>query len=177
MVRDMRRIFPVFFGIFPVLYLQSACIFAVDSDAPATITMEQAKTCIALNKDLNLASQQLIHTESEKSQLASRIHYLDDTLEERRRLIEKLDRVNTQQNNENYNQLVSQYEDLRDERRNTITQYNTKHELHISQHNSVIRLEQRFNADCLYNISIVRDIYEQACQQESVRWCTAFDFN
>lgn len=145
--------------------------------AEETFSLEMAHTCIQLNNDLGLASQQMLSTEAAKAELASKIRYLDGVIAERRRLIEKLDQVATQQNNENYNQLITQYEDLTEERRLAISEYNTSHELHISQHNSVVRLEQRFNSQCLQNIILTEDVYREACKDQQVRWCSAFSFN
>lgn len=160
------------------LYLLSVAnpAWAVDN-SDSTFTLEMANSCISLNKDLKLASEQMIRTENLKSELASKIHYLDGVISERRQLIEKLDQRNTQQNNDNYNQLVSQYEELTDERRQALGVYNQQHDLHVSQHDSVIRLEQRFSSRCLYGIALTEDVYRTACGDSQIRWCTAFNFN
>lgn len=148
------------------------------NSASHELTLEMANHCILLNKDLNKASQQLIKTETEKAELASKIRYLDGAIDQRHTLINQLDQVPSQQNNENYNQLIQQFEDLTEERRETISDYNQQHQLHMIQHESVIRLEQRFNSKCLNNINIAEAIYSQACEEQlpSVRWCQAFSF-
>ncbi len=159
------------------LSLSSAAIPTARLYAENTFSLEMARACIQLNSDLGLASQQMLSTESTKSELASKIHYLEGVIEERRRLIEQLDQVATEQNNENYNQLVQQYEDLTTERRIAIAEYNETHQRHVTQHNSVIRLEQRFNRQCLQNISLTEEVYREACKDQHVRWCSAFNFN
>lgn len=145
--------------------------------AEPEFNLANARDCIRLNKDLNLASQQMLRTEKEKAELASKVRYLEKVIEERRLLIKQLDQRRYQENNDNYNQLIEQFESLRAERKDTIRQYNTQHELHVSQHNSVIRLEQRFSSTCLSNISLSESVYRQACESEDVRWCSAFNFN
>ncbi len=142
-------------------------------------TLEQASRCILLNKDLNLASSQLIKTETKKAEMASKIHYLERIINERRTLIEQLDQIATHENNKNYNQLVLQFENLTQERRESIADYNQQHQLHIVQHESVIRLEQRFTSQCLNNIQLSESVYQQACDQQTtdIRWCQAFSFD
>ena len=160
------------------LFLLSLVNPAWAIDTPDTpFTLEMANSCISLNKDLKLASEQMIKTETQKSELASKVHYLDGVIGERRNLIEKLDQRNTQHNNDNYNQLISQYEDLTEERRQAIDVYNRQHDLHVSQHDSVIRLEQRFSSQCLYGITLTEDVYRTACGDSQLRWCEAFNFN
>ncbi len=145
--------------------------------ASQPFSLDNARACIQLNKDLALAREQMLETEQEKAHLASKVHYLEGAIEERRSLINRLDQRNTQSNNENYNQLVSQYEDLSEERQDTIDDYNQTHDRHVVQHDSVVRLEQRFSSECLYEITLTEDIYTEACKFEDVRWCKAFSFN
>lgn len=170
----MNRILFTFFSLFASLLPQAA---VAESDN-ATFTLEMATRCILLNKDLSLASSQLLNTENKKAEITSKIRYLERVIEERRALIEELDQVSTYQNNDNYNQLVEQFENLTEEKRETLKGYNKQHQLHVIQHESVIRLEQRFNKQCLNNISLPEDIYQQACESETatVRWCQAFSF-
>ncbi len=157
--------------------LLSSALLAAEPGSKSDFSLADARDCIRLNKDLNLASQQMLSTEKLKAELASKVSYLEKVIKERRTLIEQLDQRHYQQNNDNYNQLIEQFESLRAERKDTIRQYNTQHELHVSQHNSVVRLEQRFSADCLSNISLSETVYQQACAAEDVRWCSAFEFN
>ena len=157
---------PVFF------FMCGTAVATKNSD----FTLDQAFACIQLNKDLQLASQQMLQTENSKAHISSKISYLDGAIQERRDLIEKLDQTPSQDNNENYNQLVTQYENLVEERRDDIGKYQQIHQLHITQHESVIRLEQRFSQTCLTDIVISEEIYTQACQQQQVRWCTVFNF-
>lgn len=140
-------------------------------------TKQKAEMCIQLNKDVNLASQQMLQTESDKAHLKSKIQYLQGAIKERRDLIEELDQRNYQQNNENYNKLVGQYEDLVEEKSETIELFNEKQQLHVTQHNSVVRLEQRFSAQCLEQVEITQQLYHEVCKLENVRWCSAFSFN
>lgn len=160
--------------------LSSSSAFAVDavsSDENGPFNKQKAFMCIQLNKDMNLASQQMIETETEKANLSSKVRYLQGAISERRNLIEELDQSNYQQNNDNYNQLFNQYESLVDEKAETVALYNEQQQLHLTQHNSVVRLEQRFNAQCLQQVEISQQLYKEVCQLEKVRWCSAFNFN
>ncbi len=164
--RPLRRLFILQIILAPALL-----------QAEQPFSLEMAQACINLNKELMLASQQMLDTEQTKAHLASKVHYLEGVIEERRQLIDTLDQRHTQANNENYNQLVTQYEDLSEERLDAISEYNKIHDQHVVQHESVVRLEQRFSSQCLYDIVLTEEIYTQACQYESVRWCKAFSFN
>lgn len=160
--------------------LSGAFAFANEAQSPLNtgpFTKQKAEMCIQLNKDVNLASQQMLHTESDKAHLKSKIIYLQGAIKERRDLIEDLDQRHDQQNNDNYNKLVGQYEDLVAEKSETIDLFNEKQQLHVSQHNSVIRLEQRFSAQCLEQVEITQQLYNEVCKLENVRWCSAFSFN
>ena len=166
--------------LFTLIYIALAGtpVSTIADSSNHELTLEMANHCILLNKDLNTASQQLIKTETEKAEIASKIRYLDGAIDQRHALINQLDQTPDQQNNENYNQLIQQFENLTEERRETISDYNQQHQLHVIQHESVIRLEQRFNKKCLSNISIAEATYSKACEDElsSVRWCQAFSF-
>lgn len=140
-------------------------------------TKQKAYMCIQLNKDMNLASEQMLNTESEKYTLKSKIHYLQNAIQERRNLIDELDQRNHQQNNDNYNKLITQYEDLLTEKTETIDLFNHQQELHITQHNSVVRLEERFSSKCLEQVEITQQLYNEVCELENIRWCSAFNFN
>ena len=150
---------------------------AVSSSDGGVFNKQKAYICIRLNKDLNLASQQMLETETEKANISSKIRYLQGVILERRNLIGELDQHNTQQNNDNYNQLVDQYESLVDEKAETVVLFDKQQQLHLAQHNSVVRLEQRFNSQCLQKVEITQELYKEVCQLESVRWCSAFSFN
>lgn len=136
-----------------------------------------ALSCIQLNKDMNLASKQMLETEMNKAHLKSKINYLQDETSKRRNIIEDLDKKNNQENNNNYNQLVTQFEDLLEERKQTINLYNEQHQLHVAQYDSVVRLEQRFSNNCLQQVQITKELYKDVCQFEDVRWCKAFSFS
>lgn len=160
--------------------LSGSLVMANEStNSPTTgpFTKQKAEMCIQLNKDMNLASQQMLQTESDKAHLKSKIVYLQGAIKERRDLIEDLDQRNYQENNDNYNQLVDQYEGLVEEKSETIELFNNKQQLHVSQHNSVVRLEQRFSAQCLEEVEITQQLYSEVCKLEEVRWCSAFSFN
>lgn len=158
--------------------LFSSSVLASDSATSEAgfITQQHALTCIQTNEDLNLASRQMLLTETDKSHLKSKIDYLHSEIEKRRQLIEKLDRQNSHENNDNYNQLFTQFEDLTDERKQTISLYKEKNQLHITQHESVIRLEQRFSNECLTSIQITEKMHNEICENSSVRWCSLFKF-
>lgn len=161
------------------LLLCTSQVFADDTtptETSALITKEHATLCISLNKDMSLASQQMLSTEHKKAELKSKINYLEEQVRQRRILIEDLDQRNYQDNNDNYNQLVNQYESLVDERKQTILDYNEQHQLHVSQHDSVIRLEQRFSSQCLQQVSISEELHHEVCQHEDIRWCNSFQF-
>lgn len=169
-----------FFSILTITYIICLSAYADSASSPQSndaFTKQQAFMCIQLNKDLNLASQQMLETESQKAYIKSKVVYLQGAVKERRELIEELDQRSYQQNNENYNQLVNQYEDLVEEKKDTINQFNQKQEMHVVQHNSVIRLEQRFSSKCLNQIVITQELYTEVCELEDVRWCSAFSFN
>lgn len=170
-----------FLSILTMTYILSGSS-AFAEDAVSTLengpfNKQKAYMCIQLNKDMNLTSQQMIETETEKSNISSKIRYLQGAISERRDLIEDLDQRNYQQNNDNYNQLVEQYESLVDEKAETVVLYNEQQQLHLTQHNSVVRLEQRFNSQCLQQVEITQQLYKEVCQLEEVRWCSAFNFN
>lgn len=148
-----------------------------DSNTQGPFTKQRAYMCIELNKELNLASQQMIATENSKSHTKSKILYLQDAIKERRDLIEELDQRNYQQNNDNYNKLYNQYESLVEEKKETVNLFNQQQALHTSQHNSVIRLEQRFSSQCLNQVEISQQLYNEVCELEKVRWCSAFNFD
>ncbi len=157
----------------------SAHVFANDSaalDANGFITQKHALNCIQTNKDMNLARQQMLATESKKAHLKSKIDYLHNEVQKRRQLIENLDRQHNQGNNKNYNQLITKFEDLREERKQDIVLYDEKNQLHITQHKSVIRLEQRFSNTCLDNIQITQKMHNAICLNENIRWCNLFKF-
>ena len=125
---------------------------------------------------MNLASQQMITTENTKTRLASKIKYLKNEIHKRRQLIEELDRQDNQVNNENYNQLITQFEDLIEERKQSIVLYKNKNQLLVTQHESVVRLEQRFSNQCLTNVKITKKMHLLVCQNEEIRWCNQFQF-
>ena len=145
-------------------------------DASGFVTQEHALSCIQTNKDMNLASQQMITTENTKTRLASKIKYLKNEIHKRRQLIEELDRQDNQVNNENYNQLITQFEDLIEERKQSIVLYKNKNQLLVTQHESVVRLEQRFSNQCLTNVKITKKMHLLVCQNEEIRWCNQFQF-
>ncbi len=146
------------------------------ADTNSYISRQLALSCIQLNKDMNLASQQMLSTESSKTTLTSKINYLQGQITQRRDKIRELDQRNTQSNNKNYNQLVTQFEDLLEERRQAITEYERQNQLHVTQHKSVVRLEQRFSDKCLDNIQITQELHKEVCQLEDIRWCNLFKF-
>ena len=145
-------------------------------DASGFVTQEHALSCIQINKDMNLASQQMITTENTQTTLKSKIEYLQNEIHKRRQLIEELDRQHNQGNNENYNQLIMQFEDLIEERKQSIVLYKNKNQLLVTQHESVIRLEQRFSNQCLINVKITKKMHLTVCQNEEIRWCKQFQF-
>jgi len=159
--------------------IPTSLVFAsnsLDIDSNNFITKQHALSCIQLNHDMKLASQQMLTTESDKSHLKSKINYLQKEITKRRQLIEKLDQQNTQQNNNNYNALVTQFEDLVEERKQIIKLYNDENQLHKTQHESVVRLEERFSKTCLNGIKMTQKMHHDVCQSIDIRWCTLFEF-
>jgi len=159
--------------------IPTSLVFASNSvnlDSSGFITKQHALSCIQLSHDMKLASQQMLTTESDKSHLKSKINYLQQEITKRRQLIEKLDQQNTQQNNDNYNALVTQFEELADERKQVINLYNDENQLHKTQHESVVRLEKRFSKACLNGIKMTQKVHHDVCQSIDIRWCTLFEF-
>ena len=167
--------------IFIILsYLSStSLLFAnnlINVDNSGFITKQHALTCIQQNKDMSRASTQMIETETNKTHLKSKISYLQNEIKNRRKLIHKLDQSSDQSNNDNYNQLINQFESLIEERKATIKLYDEENQLHISQHESVKRLEKRFSSQCLNNIQIEENLHKVVCADENIRWCGLFQF-
>jgi len=157
----------------------SSLLFANDSidiDSNGFITQQHALNCIQQNKEMSRASKQMISTETNKAHLKSKINYLQSEIKKRRQLIHKLDQSADQSNNDNYNQLVDQFESLIEEHKDNINLYNEENQLHISQHESVKRLEKRFSSQCLNNIQIKENLHKLVCAGESIRWCGLFQF-
>jgi len=174
MIKMMLKIFITLCSLIAISPVFASNSFDFDSDG--FITKKHALTCIQTNQDMKLASQQMLKTESNKSHLKSKINYLQKEITKRRNLIEKLDQQNIQSNNDNYNALVTQFEDLVDERKQVITQYNDENQLHKTQHESVVRLEQRFSKSCLNGIKITQKMHQDVCQSNDIRWCSLFTF-
>ncbi len=165
--------------LFLVLALSAPITFANSSstsDDYGFITRQHALSCIQLNKDVNLASEQMLETEKVKTHISSKISYLEKEIQKRRRLIEKLDQKSTRENNENYNNLVIQFEDLLLERQHNIESYDKENLMHITQHASVVRLEERFSSQCLSEIKITEALHKDVCESEKIRWCEFFTF-
>ncbi|VAW65819.1 hypothetical protein MNBD_GAMMA08-711 [hydrothermal vent metagenome] len=146
------------------------------SDDYGFITRQYALSCIQLNKDLNLASKQMLETEEVKAHITGKISYLEKEIQKRRQLIEKLDQNSTRENNGNYNNLVTQFEDLLLERQHNITFYDKENQMHIVQHASVVRLEKRFSSQCLSEIKITEELHKSVCESKKNRWCEFFTF-
>ena len=157
--------------------ISSIALASNTADSDGNITKQHALVCIQLNKDLNLASGQMLETESNRTYIKSKITYLDSQLQQRRDLIHELDQRNTQSNNDNYNQLVNQFEELLEERKDEISNYDKEHQLYLSQHESVVRLERRFASECQENIQMAETLHQEVCRLEDVRWCSLFNFS
>ncbi|VAW62650.1 hypothetical protein MNBD_GAMMA11-908 [hydrothermal vent metagenome] len=140
------------------------------------ITRQNALGCIQSSTELAGERQQLRVVEADKLHLNSKIIYLQNEIEKRRRLIESLDKHPTQLNNENYNQLVTQFEALREEHRETIQLFEEKQNQFINQHSHFNELEHRHNAHCLDNIQVTRKLYLEVCEHDVSNWCKAFYF-
>jgi len=174
MKKTMHKIFIILSFLFssPLLFANNS----INVDKSGFITRQHALSCIQINKDMTLASQQMLTTEANKSNLKSKINYLQNEIKSRRQLIHKLDQSNNQSNNENYNQLIDQFESLIEERKDSIKSYDKENQLHVSQHDSVIRLEKRFSTQCLNNIQIKENLHKLVCADENIRWCGLFQF-
>jgi len=149
---------------------------SINIDNSGFITRQHALNCIQQNKEMSRASKQMINTETNKAHLKSKINYLQNEIQNRRLLIHKLDQRSDHSNNENYNQLVDQFETLIEEHKDNINLYNEENQLHISQHESVKRLEKRFSSQCLNNIQIKENLHKLVCAGENIRWCGLFQF-
>jgi len=167
------------FLLFLILTISTPITFANSnsaSDDNGFITRQHALSCIQLNKDVNLASEQMLETEKVKVHISSKISYLENEIQKRRQLIEKLDQNSTRENNENYNNLVTQFENLLLERQHNIKFYDEENQMHIVQHASVVRLEKRFSSQCLAEIKITEELHKDICKSEKNRWCELFTF-
>lgn len=170
----MHKIFLILSYLIPTSLVCASNSINLDSNG--FITKQHALTCIQINKDMKLASQQMLTTESDKSHLKSKINYLHREITKRRQLIEKLDQQNIQGNNDNYNKLITQFEDLVEERKQVINLYNDENQLHETQHKSVVRLEQRFSKACLNGIKMRQEMHQDVCLSNDIRWCKLFQF-
>ncbi len=157
----------------------TAGVFAAEADINTNglITQLTAINCIKANKEVDLAHQQMQDAGTEKALLSSKIHYLEAEIEKRRELIERLDRRHYQENNENYNQLVIRFEELVEERKLTIEEFNSKQQSYVSQFHDVTQLEKQFSSQCMQQVQIEKELYDEVCQYEVISWCKAFSFN
>lgn len=140
-------------------------------DANGFVTQEHALMCIKTNKTMNTISQELLSTENRKSLLKSKIHYLHNRIQKRRQLIEQLDQQHDQSNNKDYNQLITQFENLLNERKQSITFYDEENQLYVTQNKQLTHLEQQFSAQCLQHLKISNITYQNVCQSEKAGWC------
>ncbi|VAW68989.1 hypothetical protein MNBD_GAMMA09-1954 [hydrothermal vent metagenome] len=157
----------------------AANIFAADinSEADSYITRTNAVICIQTNKKLDQARKQMSEVGADKELLKSKIHYLENEISKRRELIDRLDQHHYQENNANYNQLVIQFEELVEERKLTVNEFSTRQAEYVSQYHTVTQLEQQYSAQCIQQVRIDKELYDEVCQYEVISWCKSFVFN
>jgi len=146
------------------------------ANADNMISRGQALQCIQLDNDIRLSKQKTLNHLNTKTNLKSKIDYLQNEIDQRRRLIEDLDKKHTQINNENYNQLIIQFETLREEHRQSIDKYNNENELHQTDNTNVIHLQQTYSSTCLDGIQITEKLHKDICSQKQSEWCGFFKF-
>lgn len=149
---------------------------SASKDAKGFITHKDALHCMQLNKDVVASQQQLLSFATGKANLKSKIDYLQNQIQIRRRQIEELDQKNYQDNNKNYNQLIDQFESLMAERKQTIALYDKKDRQHQAHNQQDIKLQNTYTEQCLNHIKITKQIHKDACQQSNSRWCSKFKF-
>jgi len=140
------------------------------------ITYQQALNCIESSQNLEARRQQLRLDEADKAYIGSKVMYLQNEVRKRRKLIASLDQRHTQQNNENYNQLVVQFEALLEEHRETIALFDKKQRLFLNQHKQFSEIEYNHNARCLQQTHITKSLYNEVCDHEESSWCKSFYF-
>ncbi len=154
-------------------------VYALDTetdDSSNYITYRQALNCIESSQNLEARRQQLRLDEADKVYTSSKIMYLQREVGKRRKLIKSLDLRHTQQNNENYNQLVAQFEALLEEHRTTVEIFNKKQRLFLDQHKRFSEIEYNHNAHCLQQAHITKSLYDEVCDHDESSWCKSFYF-
>ncbi|HED34442.1 MAG TPA: hypothetical protein ENJ08_09540 [Gammaproteobacteria bacterium] len=159
--------------------LNAASAYALDTETGENsdyITYQQALSCIQSSQNLEARRQQLRLDEADKAYISSKVMYLQNEVRKRRKLIESLDQRHTQQNNENYNQLVNQFEALLEEHRATIELFDKKQRLFLNQHKQFSEIEYNHNARCLQQTHITKSLYNEVCSHDESSWCRSFYF-
>jgi len=140
------------------------------------ISESSALQCIKTNKTINVTQQNILASEANKANLKSKIDYLIGQIQKRRDLIEGLDQQPSQINNDSYNQLIDQFEELREERKNIIKIYNAADKQHLQQHEKYLDLQKTYSQQCLNNIQINKALFKKVCGLENSGWCGLFSF-
>jgi len=153
------------------LYAESA-----KTDKNGFITHNHAVHCIKLSENVTSSQQLLVNFESRKANLKSKIDYLHNQIQIRRVKIEELDQRNDQQNSKNYNQLINQFENLIEERKQVVAQYNLQNQNHLTHHQENIDLQNNYTKQCLNHIQVNQKLHKQLCTQLTNPWCSGFTF-
>jgi TolA-binding protein len=146
------------------------------ADTNGFVTRQQALVCIQINNDLLFSQHQASLSANRKQHLKSKIDYLHNEIQKRRNLINDLDQQKNQSNNKNYNQLITQFESLIEERKQTIALYEDEDQQHITHHQNVNRLDEQYLHQCSNNIQITQKLYKDVCNSLDNRWCSSFNF-
>ena len=146
------------------------------ANADNMISRSQALQCIQLDKDIRLTKQKTLRHLNTKTNLKSKIDYLQNEINQRRRLIEDLDQKHTQINNDNYNKLIIQFENLLEEHKQSIENYNDENDLHKTDNTHAIQLQQTYSDACLNGIQITEELHKDICSREQSEWCGLFKF-
>ena len=148
----------------------------VKMDSNGFVTHKHALTCIQKNKDIASSQQKLQAFDTRKATLKGKIDYLQKEIQIRRDKIEELDQRHYQDNNKNYNQLISQFDDLMAERKQAVAQYNKEDLQHIEQNNDDINMQNAYVEQCLNNVKITKTLHTQICKTSINPWCKGFTF-
>jgi len=145
-------------------------------DGNGFVTHKHALTCIQKNKDIASSQQKLQAFDTRKATLKGKIEYLQKEIQIRRNKIEELDQRHFHDNNKNYNQLISQFDELMAERKQTVAQYNKEDLQHIEHNNNDIDMQNYYIEQCLNNIKITKNLHSQICKTSNNPWCEGFSF-
>ena len=160
-----------------LFFIALSCIFSFSNLLAEEFISEQgAINCISINKEFEALKPKIQLSETHKAELKSKIDYLSIEIQKRRSLIEDLDKQHNQENNENYNQLIIQFENLIEERKESIQLYNSVDTQHLHQYENRLDLEKQYSQLCLDGIQISETLFKKVCTNEKSNWCGLFSF-